>query len=384
MKNIEYLIQKGWKPTRETHDELIGCCPAYNHQDKNPSFSINKKTGYFNCHSCNCKGKALITLKHYVENIPIEELKKNNKIKYKSKFNEDINKYYMQDNKVVDSYLEKRGYKNPAKIRKRYRIGYVSNKSVQKIIQKYGMEYLRKKKHMQNIRYLPSGRISIPIYWQRNIVGFSFRSLSSDKPKYLTIAQRKKMHWFYGAIGTETIICEGVFDCIALTQCGYNSVALIGTDMSPERATNLTCPKITLCLDGDRPGYEATLKIFELLGNKKEINIMCLPKNKDIEECKEDISKIYNSKKTASEFLVSNAKTFSEIQNIYKTIKSFDEPQRSLYEVYANKALKRWLAERMSSVSLDVMIKAGVPDCPIHLSKVIRKWLLDHHAISID
>ena len=71
--NINYLYNVGWKYKEEKHNELKGRCPSHNHNDKTPSFSINKETGEFNCFSCEMQGKSLISLMMYVENISKEE-----------------------------------------------------------------------------------------------------------------------------------------------------------------------------------------------------------------------------------------------------------------------------------------------------------------------
>lgn len=39
-----------------SHDELMGMCPNPNHQDRNPSWYINKYTGFHQCKSCGYKG----------------------------------------------------------------------------------------------------------------------------------------------------------------------------------------------------------------------------------------------------------------------------------------------------------------------------------------
>jgi hypothetical protein len=43
--------------------EYIGCCPA--HDDVNPSWGINMRTGLHNCHSCSFGGNAVILAKHW-------------------------------------------------------------------------------------------------------------------------------------------------------------------------------------------------------------------------------------------------------------------------------------------------------------------------------
>ena len=39
-------------------DEYIASCPFPNHNDKNPSFSVNTDSGLWNCKSCGEKGNA--------------------------------------------------------------------------------------------------------------------------------------------------------------------------------------------------------------------------------------------------------------------------------------------------------------------------------------
>lgn len=52
--DIESYCKEKLRKARSTGDELGACCPF--HEDRNPSFSINIKTGMFKCHSCSASG----------------------------------------------------------------------------------------------------------------------------------------------------------------------------------------------------------------------------------------------------------------------------------------------------------------------------------------
>ena len=73
---------------------------------------------------------------------------------------------------------------------------------------------------------------------------------------------RKKMR----QTGLPLVITEGVFDCIAVNQVGYPSVAVLGTHITPEFWSLLErfhIKKAILLLDGDTAGQSKTIKTCE-------------------------------------------------------------------------------------------------------------------------
>jgi len=128
------------------------------------------------------------------------------------------------------------------------------------------------------------GRIIFPLFDHRgNATGFSARALSDDnQPKYLNTKETAVYHkgsMFFGLNGAkeeikqkqDAIIVEGEFDMISLFMEGIkNVVAIKGTALT-ENQVNLLArftPKVTLCLDQDNAGFEATRRSLEVIEKK--------------------------------------------------------------------------------------------------------------------
>jgi DNA primase len=128
------------------------------------------------------------------------------------------------------------------------------------------------------------GRIIFPLFDHRgNVTGFSGRALNdNDQPKYLNTKETAVYHkgsMFFGLnIAKEeikqkqdAIIVEGEFDAIALFMEGIkNAVAIKGTALTENQVALLArfTPKVSLCLDQDNAGFEATKRSLEVLEKK--------------------------------------------------------------------------------------------------------------------
>jgi DNA primase len=128
------------------------------------------------------------------------------------------------------------------------------------------------------------GRIIFPLFDHRgNVTGFSARALDdNNQPKYLNTKETTVYHkgsMFFGLNGAkeeiklkqDAIIVEGEFDMISLFMEGIkNVVAIKGTALT-ENQVNLLArftPKVTLCLDQDNAGFEATRRSLEIIEKK--------------------------------------------------------------------------------------------------------------------
>ena len=128
------------------------------------------------------------------------------------------------------------------------------------------------------------GRIIFPLFDHRgNVTGFSARALDdNNQPKYLNTKETAVYHkgsMFFGLNGAkeeikqkqDAIIVEGEFDMISLFMEGIkNVVAIKGTALT-ENQVNLLArftPKVTLCLDQDNAGFEATRRSLETIEKK--------------------------------------------------------------------------------------------------------------------
>jgi DNA primase len=128
------------------------------------------------------------------------------------------------------------------------------------------------------------GRIIFPLFDHRgNVTGFSGRALNDvDMPKYLNTKETAVYHkgsMFFGLNTAkdeikqkqDAILVEGEFDAISMYMEGIkNAVAIKGTALTEAQVALLArfTPKVTLCLDQDNAGFEATRRSLEVLEKK--------------------------------------------------------------------------------------------------------------------
>ena len=124
-----------------------------------------------------------------------------------------------------------------------------------------------------------AGRIIVPIfmfgelvYWIARIIEHPTVRLQVAKHpdrKVLNPSVSKRSILFNydtAKLSDEVVVCEGVFDALAIENVGQSAVALLGKEMTDEQAmllTALNCEKITVCLDAD--AYENALLAAEKL-----------------------------------------------------------------------------------------------------------------------
>ena len=128
------------------------------------------------------------------------------------------------------------------------------------------------------------GRIIFPLFDHRgNVTGFSARGLDdSQMPKYINTKETSVYHkgsMFFGLNSAkdeikekqDAIIVEGEFDAISLFENDIkNVVAIKGTALTENQVNLLSrfTPKVTLCLDQDSAGFEATKRSLEVIEKK--------------------------------------------------------------------------------------------------------------------
>lgn len=163
------------------------------------------------------------------------------------------------------------------------------------------------------------GRIMFPLFDHRgNVVGFSGRSLETESPplsrlrsqagsfanaqsapKYINTRETPVYHkgsMFFGLNSAKNeikqkqnaIIVEGEFDAISLFGEGIkNVVAIKGTALTENQVNLLSrfTPTVTLCLDQDSAGFEATKRSLEVIEKKGlTTSIIVLKNAKDPDE----------------------------------------------------------------------------------------------------
>jgi DNA primase len=132
-------------------------------------------------------------------------------------------------------------------------------------------------------------RLVIPIHEEAGrLVGYGGRSLDGSEPRYkfpVGFAKSQVLFNLHRATVTgqpTAIVVEGFFDCLKVHQAGFRSVvALMGSALS-ERQRWLLVERfrdVTLMLDGDRAGRQASIAIAARLGQDCPVRTVQLSEN---------------------------------------------------------------------------------------------------------
>ncbi|MDE6681963.1 MAG: DNA primase, partial [Muribaculaceae bacterium] len=141
------------------------------------------------------------------------------------------------------------------------------------------------------------GRVIFPILnTAGKVIGFGGRTLKNDKAKYINSPESeiyKKSNELYGLYQARTSIgrddkcylVEGYFDVIGMWQSGMkNVVASSGTALTDGQIALIHrfTENITLIYDGDRAGIKAALRgVDMLLHHKMKVKVLLLPDGDD-------------------------------------------------------------------------------------------------------
>ena len=135
-----------------------------------------------------------------------------------------------------------------------------------------------------------SGRVVFPIHnEQGELIAYAGRSIDGSEPKYKLPPGFHKVLVLYNLHrvleqGSEHIVLvEGFFDCLAVWNSGCLNVgALMGCTLSEQQQGLLVknFQRVTLLLDGDAAGREASQKITEQLLSKLWVRVVAVPEGK--------------------------------------------------------------------------------------------------------
>ncbi|MCX5780568.1 MAG: DNA primase [Firmicutes bacterium] len=305
-----------------------GLCPF--HQEKTPSFSVNRDKQMYYCFGCHAGGNVfsylmkkdglefrealeILAVKAGVDIIRLQDKKTIDKRKAMVAVNNAAAHYYQdalagEHGQDARDYLTQRGI-NSETITS-FKLGYALDEwnQVENYLLKKGFAVetikacgLIKRSENQNRFYDQfRQRIIFPIFqYNQDVVGFGGRSLGEALPKYLNTAETElfsKRKNLYGlAQARESIreknsafLVEGYMDCIKLQQVGIkNVVASLGTALTEEQARLLRryTEKVVVLYDGDDAGQRETLRAITVLrGADLKVEIVSLPPGKDPDE----------------------------------------------------------------------------------------------------
>ncbi len=312
---------------KKTGRNFVAKCPFHN--EKTPSFSVNREKQMFYCFGCGVGGNVITFVMNYdhlgfveaVEDLaefagitlPEREASDDNSER------SDLNAIYSLQKQVTDFYSDQL-FKKPAG---RKAIRYLKNRGVTGDVARLFL-----------LGYAPPGwntlvdaqfdlsmlvnaglsvkndagrcydrfrdRVVFPIRDRRGrVIGFGGRVLDDSVPKYLNSPETavfqkgKELYGLYELLQNATkperiLVVEGYMDVIALAQNGIeNSVATLGTATSRNHVETLFryTKEIVFCFDGDKAGYEAAWRAVEVampsLRDGLQIRIMHLDLGSD-------------------------------------------------------------------------------------------------------
>jgi DNA primase len=273
MEYKDIVTKFNFDKARIDRNELISCCPL--HQDSNPSFSLNLKTGLWICFAGCGQGDFIelvarlyrvsrVEASKIIGNKEIEEtdiVKLKNKIK-KITENKDIVKEEIKPVYIDEKILSHFDYKDRKYMKKR---GFNENILKEFEIGKY------------------NDCITIPIRDENNnLLGVIGRNLDGSHNKYKPIFPKvglAKGNVLYGLNKVDKkikscILVEGNFDVLMGFQCGFrNIVAIQGSNLTKKQEILLlqNFDTIYVATDNDKPGRDACKKITKQLSGKVNI-----------------------------------------------------------------------------------------------------------------
>jgi len=313
-------------PLKRSGSNFVARCPFHN--EKTPSFSVNREKQFYYCFGCGARGTAISFLMEYdrmsfVEAVDVladsaglevpRESGDVSRISSKGlneiydvqelacRFYQFQLKSHPNAGRVVD-YLQARGLTGELALR--YRVGYapVGPRSLPDDFPKEALieaGLLVSKEPGRSYDWFRD-RVVFPIRDRRGrIVGFGGRVIGDGVPKYLNspetdvFKKHREVYGLYELLAEERkpqfiLVVEGYMDVIALAQYGINNaVATLGTATSVDhigllfRYTN----EIVFCFDGDEAGRGAAWKALDSslthLKGVRQLRFLSLPDKHD-------------------------------------------------------------------------------------------------------
>ncbi|MCB1081070.1 MAG: DNA primase [Chlamydiia bacterium] len=307
-----------------------GICPF--HEEKSPSFMIQKGESHYHCFGCGAHGDAIAFLMSYMKmsfveavetlaerfQVPLEEVEweRRDQGPTKKDLKEALLKasqfyhYYLlhsDEGHLALKYLFQRGL--DLDFIRLFKVGLAPRKGLlfARFMQKhqFSAELLETAGLLKTLdngkkKVFFSNRVTFPILDPGgSVIGFSARKISEETfgPKYINTPETpvfKKSHTLYGlsfsrrriAKEKQAIVVEGQIDALRLIQAGFNiTVAGQGTAFTEDHIKELLTlgiTKVYLALDGDEAGRTAISKIGNLFQKEGvEVRVVPIPPGMD-------------------------------------------------------------------------------------------------------
>jgi len=315
-------------PLKKSGSNFVARCPF--HDEKTPSFSVNRNRQIYHCFGCGVSGNAISFLMAYshlgfveaVEDlaafvgvdVPREKAGSSTEVVvHKDDASrsyavlEQVMMFYAQQLSLPGGeralrYLQARGVSDD--VVRDFALGYAPdawdallNRFDRNALVDAGMLVVRDDGKLYD-RF--RGRLMFPIRDKRKrVIGFGGRVLDDSLPKYLNspettiFSKGKEVYGLHELLEKKLrperiLVVEGYMDVIALAQYGISyAVATLGTATSKTQIELLFryCSDLVFCFDGDRAGRQAAWKAVDAalpcLRDGRQVGIMLLPDGHD-------------------------------------------------------------------------------------------------------
>lgn len=322
-----------------------------------------------------------------------EEQEKYQSYQDRSNLLEAINDYFksqLLENSEVQKYLFGRGYqsyipqnKDELYLTEKMELGYIpSQDELKSHLNALGKDPFM----MEDLFPKAAGnthQITIPLRCNGRIVGFCFRRIDEERPKYFYTKGERNLYLFglnRASKENSLVLVEGVLDALHLQALGFNNVASLGgislNQNQIELIRRANYQNIILCLDNDETGKEATHSIIN--NNSLSFDGLCvfvaqingfkdpdeLINTKGLDVFKNVIdnaksSSIYKLKAIKNRISkcptdLEYCQALEEIEAIKKNIKNVQE--KKVFQAVSGRLLEKWNKERTSSFLNDVTL----------------------------
>jgi DNA primase catalytic core len=292
-----------------------GLCPF--HQEKTPSFSVNRDGRYFHCFACGASGDVFRFIEVFEKKTfwqAFSELAREAGVSLSAVSSDHLSR--IEEERLVEKvlaatanfyhksltaearrYLTKdRGFREETILR--FKLGWADGKLKQHLIEKCQFPEevcvkagVLKKEEGKTARDFFYRRIIFPNIRQGRVVNFTGRSPEGGGPKYLHLPGEIRHLFNEDALrADEILVTESPTDCIFSEQESYGAVALFGTSLNVEHIAKFSrCQVVYLCLDSDAAGIAGARKIGAMLGERARV--VELPNGLDLDEFLKEFGK---------------------------------------------------------------------------------------------
>ena len=314
-------------PLKQAGKNYQARCPFHN--EKSPSFSVNREKQFYHCFGCGASGNAISFLMDYERQTFVEavetlaetlgiEVPKESYTGDKRNQDASLQPLFQVQAQAAEFYARQlREHPDSARARDYLQARGLSTDIIQQYLLGYAPPGWRSlpatwpadpllasglsiSKDAGGLYDRFRDRIMFPIRDRRGrVIGFGGRVMGDETPKYLnspetpTFKKNREVYGLYELLATRKkperiLVVEGYMDVIALAQHGIHyAVATLGTATSPDHAELLFryAPDLVFCFDGDTAGRNAAWKALEAslsaLRDNRSIRFLMLPEAHD-------------------------------------------------------------------------------------------------------